>query len=247
MPYVFGLALAVLFFAITYFGKHLTLFGAILISFAVALFGCIGLWDLLIVLFVSYGILMIVDKATNKQKGRSAKQIVSNGTPALLSVILFILTDERIFIIVYAVGIGEVFADSLASDIGILSKRAPRDIITWKRIAPGLSGGVSLLGTVVSFAASIAFGGLVYLCIDISIRELLTIILLPFLGCIVDSVLGSRVQPKYICAMCNLCTDDKLHCKTQAKQAGGFRWIDNCAVNFISNALVCILCFILLY
>ena len=248
MLYILGLSVAVLFFIITYFGKHLTLLGAILISSVVALFGCFELWDLLTILFVSYGIIMIVDKATNKQKvkGRSAKQIISNGIPALLAVILLIITNEKIFVMVYAVGIGEVFIDSLASDIGVLSKCAPIDIFTWKITTPGLSGGVSLLGTSVSFVACTVFGGLVHLCIKLSLRELLLIILLPFFGSIIDSILGSCVQSKYICTVCDSRTDNKVHCENQTQQVGGIRWIDNCTVNFLSNALVCIICFILL-
>jgi len=120
-----------------------------------------------------------------------------------------------------------------------LSKRSPRDICTLKRIAPGMSGGVSLLGMTASVSAGVLFGAMVYFCIGITFWETVIIAALAMLGNIIDSLLGSLMQVKYQCSVCCAHTEKKLHCEALTKQVGGIRHIDNCAVNFLSNSIVC--------
>jgi uncharacterized membrane protein len=68
---------------------------------------------------------MVVDKATklrrkevdsnilNKPGARTVKQILTNGFAALLSTVLYVSTENKAFIIVYAVGVGATLADFL--------------------------------------------------------------------------------------------------------------------------------------
>lgn len=254
MSMIIGIVLVILFFAITYGGKHLSFWGAILFAAVIAFFAYFGLWNLLILLLGAYGVLMVIEKATREKRKaitvsilqktgkRTGIQVFANGFAALLSIVLYIATEERMFIIVYAVGIGETFTDCIASDIGVLSKCAPRDICTFRRIEPGLSGGISLLGIIASFIAGILFGLLTYLCIRISFYETLIIATFAMLGSIIDSLLGSLIQAKYQCSVCNVHTEKIRHCEALTKHIGGFRKIDNCAVNFLSNSVVCVLC-----
>ena len=258
MLIIIGIAFAVLFFFVTYSGKHLSLSGAILLSAVITFFALFSLWNLLLLLMVSYGVLMVIDKLTrvkraaiigniHKKSGkRTGVQVFANGFAAILSVVLYLTTKEKMFLIVYAVGVGETFADSIASDIGILSRRMPRDICTLKRIAPGLSGGVSMLGIIASVLVSVLFGLLAYFCIHLSMVEMLLIAALAMLGCIIDSLLGSLVQAKYQCIVCGVPTEKEQHCEATTQHVGGFRLIDNCTVNFISNSAVCGLCVLLL-
>ena len=249
-----GIIFAILFFVITYAGKHLSLSGAILMSAVIVFFVLFRLWNLLILLLVAYSVLMVVDKLTRKKRKaidsnilqktgtRTGIQVFANGFSALLSVVLYITTKESMFLIVYAVGIGVTFTDSIASDIGVLSKRAPRDICTLKKITPGLSGGVSLFGIIASVSTSILYGSMAYFCICISFEEVLIIVVFSLLGSIIDSLLGSLMQAKYQCSVCGIHTEKKLHCDMPTKHTVGFCQIDNCMVNFLSNIIVCALC-----
>ena len=256
MPYIIGFLIAVFLFVITYFGKHLTLSGAVLVAMIVATFSFFSLWRMLILLLITYAVLMLIDKATRKIRdpvnnnildksgARSAKQILANGTIALISTVLFVITENRVFLILFAVGVGETFADSIASDIGVLSKKIPRDICTWKQITPGISGGISSLGIAASISASIVFGVFSYICIRTSVSESLIIMVFSFLGSIIDSLIGSRLQAKYQCNVCKGFTEKKFHCEAQTNHIRGIKLMDNCAVNFHSNLISCGLCLI---
>lgn len=99
-----------------------------------------------------------------------------------------------------------VAADTLSSELGILSKNKPVLITTLRTVPPGTNGGVSLAGLVagVGGAAAIAFTSLVLLgfCDDRNLREKLIIFslitLLGTAGTLLDSVLGAFLQASVI-------------------------------------------------
>ena len=253
MQYIIGLLLAAFIFIFSLFGKHLTLFGAIFISAFILLPVFFNLWEVLILFLGSFIFLMVVDKVTRKKRKvinsnileksgpRTVRQVLSNGFCALLSVILFILTENNLFMITYLISIGQTIADSTASDIGILSKHAPIDICTRKQILSGLSGGISFLGTITSSIACAVYGITVYFLMNITVFETLIIVLLSMFGNIIDSILGSRLQVKYQCGVCNTITEKKSHCGLETAHIRGLRIIDNCMVNFICNCTVCLI------
>ena len=251
MPYFIGSVTAVVLFAYTYFKKHLTLSGAILAAIITALFSFFELWDMLSLLLITYTTLMIIDKATSRKRkpissevihssgARSAKQILANGFAPLLATFFFAYSGNRAFLIVFAVGVGTTLADSAASDIGVLSSGVPKDICTWKPLPPGLSGGVSGLGLFVSISSSILFSLVAYFCVKLSIREALIVAGFSFVGSVIDSILGSRVQAKFKCGICQSITEKITHCDVRTCQISGVKLIDNCAVNFLSSIVVC--------
>ncbi|MCQ2441190.1 MAG: DUF92 domain-containing protein [Clostridia bacterium] len=209
-------------------------------------------------LLFSYAIIVIVDKINkssisdiaeniNKKTGaRDLVQVIANGLPALVSVILFYFTKNNVFVFCYSVGITESLCDSVASDIGILSKSTPVNICTFKPIQKGMSGGISFLGTVSSFLASLIGGTLFYIVYNNCLYALL-IVIVSFFGCIIDSFLGATVQLKNICIVCNKLTEKDVHCGTKTSYYRGIKIINNCAVNFISNLISVILMYIICF
>ncbi|MCI1134426.1 DUF92 domain-containing protein [Enterococcus gallinarum] len=118
-----------------------------------------------------------------------------------------------------------------------------------KKLPAGLSGGVSLLGTIASFAGS---GGIVLLlaiCLwlsgqPLSLTALIWVLLLGFSGSIIDSLLGATIQVRYQCTVCHQFTEQKSHHQQPTKKVHGYALITNEAVNFLSNlAIVGIACF----
>lgn len=228
--------------------KLLTIPASILAGLIILLsFLCGGYYCGLLLLF-SYGIIAIIDKLfkvsicnitddINKKTGtRDLVQVSANGLPALLSIILFDFTKKDVFILCYSVGIIESLCDSIASDIGVLSKKTPVSICTFKPIQKGMSGGVSLLGTISAFMFSV-FGGILYWITYGDYFKGILITLVSFFGCIIDSVLGATVQLKNICVVCNKLTEKDAHCNEKTKYYRGIKTINNCAVNLISNAI----------
>ena len=86
--------------------------------------------------------------------------------------------------------------DSLANEIGVLSRKKPILITTGKPTEPGTSGAISLLGTSASIVVSILMGILISLAGFSQLKQsiLLLSIVAGNFGNILDSVLGSLIE-----------------------------------------------------
>lgn len=191
-----------------------------------------------------------IKKSINEKTGkRDFEQILLNVVPATLVLIIWSVTKNKIFLVIYASTCAEVLADTLGSDIGILSKKTPINIITLKKSFPGLSGNITLLGLFSELIGAGCIGIIYYFMINNNIIELTIIILSGFLGGLFDSFLGAIGQIKYKCTICQIITEKKVHCDKNTKYYCGIKWIDNDIVNLFSNifsiSLSLILCFLL--
>ena len=139
----------------------------------------------------------------------------------------------------------ESLSDSLASDIGVLSKRPPINILTFKKSIKGLSGNISLLGICLSLIGSLIISSIFYIFYH-QFSSFLAILLSGFLGTIVDSVLGSTIQVKYKCQKCLQITEREEHCQIKTKYYKGFKFINNDCVNFLSNVSTSIISYIII-
>lgn len=219
---------------------------------------CGGLWALFVLLFsylslalldkiFSYGIVKATNDVNKKTGARDAVQVLVNGLGGCICVAVYFFTDEPVWLVCYVCAIAEAYADSLSSDIGVLSKREPVDIISRKRVPAGLSGGVTPLGTAVGFIGSLVMGIIGMLCFGANVTYVLSCVIAAFGGCIIDSVLGSVVQAKFRCSVCQKLTEKNEHCGTPCEHVGGVRALDNCMVNLISNFFACGLCVAVYY
>jgi uncharacterized membrane protein len=108
-------------------------------------------------------------------------------------------------------------------------------------VEKGLSGGVSLLGTLCAFISAFAILLLPYSFSLLNTREYVILSLLAFGGTMVDSVFGSLLQALYQCKECGTKTEQPEHCNTKAVCIKGFRIIDNVSVNILSGLITCII------
>lgn len=214
---------------------------------------CGGIWAVMMLLFsylslavldkiFSYGIVKATNDINKKTGARDAVQVLVNGIAACICVVVYFFSGEKIWLAAYVCGIAEAYADSLSSDIGVLSKKKPVDIITRKEVPSGMSGGVTPLGTSVGFLGSLVAGALGILCFGADWKLLASCVAASFLGCVIDSIMGSLVQAKFRCTVCGKLTEKTEHCSEKTEHIGGVKALDNCIVNLLSNVIACALC-----
>ena len=180
-----------------------------LASFAVGmvlgLFGGIG-WLLLLVLFAFIGFAVTRYKMELKvrkgvQEGRqgerSYRNVLANGlVPMSIAAFTFLAGWEgEVPAIIYMSAVCVAAADTTASELGVLSDRTYM-ITTFKRVPPGVDGGVSIYGTAWALGASI-FAALVgWVVIIGTFPSALALIpaAMGILGCFIDSVIGATLE-----------------------------------------------------
>lgn len=178
-----------------------------------------------------------IGRALHAKTGRrDAQQIMCNVFVGALMLLFLALTNRRIFLWAYGGAMAASLSDSMASELGVLSRRTPRDICTLRFVEKGLSGGVTALGLGASLLGGAIIGGICALAWD-GWGMFLSIAAAGFFAAVCDSVLGSRFQAKYRCARCGALTEKPLHCDTPATLERGARFVTNDAVNFINNVI----------
>ena len=186
------------------------------------------------------------DDVTKKGECRDTVQVLANGLIPMLMALLYSGTGNFVFVAGYIAALAEAFADTVASGIGAFAKNVV-DIAKMKKTKPGLSGGVSLIGTVASLIAA-AVISLVPFAFGIrNITLYIIVVASAFVGAIFDSLLGSLLQVKYKCTVCGEITEREMHCKKNTKKCSGFEFFDNDVVNLLSSLFASILAIILLY
>lgn len=185
------------------------------------------------------------DTIAKKGDCRDHIQVIANGLVPMVMALMFSITMHRAFLLGYVASLAEAFGDTAASGIGSFSKKT-FDIARFKRCEKGISGGVSLLGTLAGASGVLLLSFVAYLFGLLNPFLLLVTSLSAFLGVIFDSLLGSLLQVKYKCSVCGKITEREVHCEKQTKICGGYRFFDNDVVNLLSGAFSAVLA-VLLY
>ena len=145
--------------------------------------------------------------------GRGWDQVAANGGVAALAACARGLTGWPVALAAAAGAIAAATADTWGTELGRWSRTPPRLITTGARVAPGRSGGVTLLGTVGTAAGSLLIGATAAVCGGPAhpVRFLLAIAAAGFSGALLDSVLGATMEDRW-------------------------RWVGNSVVNFVATA-----------
>ncbi len=190
-------------------------------------------------------------------KGRNWKQVLAVGlvpsTLALLAGAAYFSRDMLIYqvlITASVTGIAYSNADTWASELGVLSRSKPRLIVRpWVTVDPGVSGGITLLGELSSFLGSSTIA-LTYLGVQYLLKFLgyintvnpwlvVIVLILGYLGEMLDSVFGALFQPKYRCPRCGIMTDRDVHvCGERTVRVMGSYDLENEDVNLLVSAIM---------
>ena len=193
--------------------------------------------------FFAFGVL--IDKIKKRYKKaeqsiekkgskRDAVQVFANGlVPALCAALYFIL-KEQIFILAFVASLSEALADTAASGIGVFSRNT-FDPFRMKKCEKGISGGMSLVGTLSSLVGAAVISALALTFGRITFSESLITLLAGFLGGIFDSMLGSLLQVKYKCSVCGKIVEREEHCDKKTTKHSGLIFVNNDTVNFLGT------------
>jgi len=176
------------------------------------------------------------------QKGgqRDIGQVLANGGVAGVIVLLWNYFPGDAWYFAFIGAVAAVTADTWATEIGVFSKRSPRSILNLKQVAPGTSGGISILGIAGALMGSfviVFIGRLVttrYQHMEQRESLFVALILSGLAGSLVDSLLGATLQAQYQCPACGKQTEKKIHCGNHATTlVSGFQRFDNDVVNAV--------------
>jgi uncharacterized protein (TIGR00297 family) len=235
--------------ALAYWRGSLAKSGAVGALFVgVIIFGLGGpIWGVLLGLFFVSSSVLSHFKEDEKQaaaekfdKGhqRDIGQVLANGGLGSLAAILSALIPSAVWFPLFIGIMAAVTADTWATELGTLAQQPPRLITNGRRVEVGTSGGVSLLGTLVSLAGGIIIGlaaGLLEPALPILQGAVIGGIG-GLAGSLFDSLLGATVQQIYFCDNCQKDTERRIHkCGHQTRPLRGWPWLNNDLVNVFAS------------
>ncbi len=170
-----------------------------------------------------------------KSGTRDYLQVLANGGIGGVLVIYNQIFPSEVNYYIYLASLSAVCADTWATEIGTMQKRVTYNILNFRKIEQGTSGGISIVGTMGAILGSlvIAFSGLLWVDFQIA-TYFLVIITAGLLGSFFDSFLGATIQAQGKCNICEKVTEKNIHCGANTSHYRGYKWLNNDGVNFLS-------------
>lgn len=240
--------------------------GAVLVGTLIFGFGGLSWGLLLITFFVTSTLLSRVHKQRKEElaadkfaKGsrRDFWQALANaGIPAVLAVV-YAFHSTNAVMAAFVAALATANADTWATELGVLSRRKPVLITTFKPVDRGTSGGVSVAGTLATLAGALVIGGAMALFFAASqtvqaraagfdarfwlIVAALSTWMLPaaaaggLAGSLFDSLLGATAQAIYWSPWREKETEKRTDPNGKPNTyLRGLRWLNNDAVNVLA-------------
>lgn len=134
-----------------------------------------------------------------KHETRNIRNLVGNALPALIMLFMinFFPNNQALFELAFFGAVSAALADTLASEIGFYSKKAPILITSLKKVKPGVDGGITLLGELAALMGGVAIA-LIHFFIYRNIALFFIIILAAMFGTNIDSLFGATYERKKI-------------------------------------------------
>jgi uncharacterized protein (TIGR00297 family) len=154
------------------------------------------------------------------RNGRNALQVLANIGVASVCALLYARLGDKRFLICAGAAMAEAAADTVSSEIGQAIGGVPRLLTSWKVVAAGTDGAVTLIGTLAGAAAAVVVAATSVLGGMFGWRKFLVCIAAGMIGTFVDSLLGATIERR--------------------------GWLGNNAVNFLSTLAAAATAFLVL-
>ncbi len=181
--------------------------------------------------------------AEEKMGARGWRNVLANGAVAAAFAFASGISGSSVnpvWLAGFLGAIGTASADSVATEIGLLSRKPPRLITDLKtKVPPGTSGGVSMLGESAQIVSSVLTTAAVVIftpSATFATWAFAVTVVSSFVGSTLDSVIGATVQGMFRCEICQRTTEKRVHCSREAIHVRGKPWIDNNVVNLLATA-----------
>lgn len=217
--------------------RMLTRSGAIAAGAAGVTFVAVGGWMWLIpaiLFFLPSSLLSMVGRdrkqklvhLTHRTDERDIIQVLANGGIAWILALAFGLTGASWLYWMFLGSFAASAADTWATELGSLSARRPRMILSGKQVLPGTSGAVTLRGLVASIAGSavVVIPSLIWAPDGQPIYFIAAMVVTGFVGAAVDSLAGATIQTRYAESL-------------NGEIIGGISWVNNDVVNLICTGV----------
>lgn len=175
--------------------------------------------------------------------GRSAVQVFANGGVGAVCWILHQTTGQFIFSVAAMMSFAIAMSDTVSAEWGKYRKGRTYDLLRWKQVPVGLSGGVSWAGTRAGLLAAFVAAGLAGWLYRLHWTTVLSIGGVGFIGMLADSVLGSRWQALYQLPNGEMAEAPQ----PNSRLIKGKAWCTNHTVNLLSNTLTISLIILFFY
>lgn len=169
-----------------------------------------------------------------KAGARDAWQVLANGGVAAACAILAATAQNATLAAAFAGAFAAASADTWGTEIGTLANASPRSILTLRPLATGLSGGVTLPGTLAEIAGALLLGLVAFV---LGIAPWWGVAVAGIAGAFADSFLGATLQELRYCPQCERACETSPHvCGTSTRVIRGVSWMSNDGVNFCATA-----------
>ncbi|MCM3340417.1 DUF92 domain-containing protein [Paenibacillus sp. MER TA 81-3] len=184
------------------------------------------------------------DELYEKTGERDAGQVLANGGIGMILCLLNYIAPNSIWMWLFIGVMATVNADTWATEIGSLSPKPPRSILTGRIVPAGTSGAVSVIGTLASVAGALTIGiaAVVFMLILNEQHNWIDLGVIigaagigGVAGAMLDSLFGATVQASYRCSKCGADTERTEHCGIPTVLVRGAGWMNNDRVNMITS------------
>jgi uncharacterized protein (TIGR00297 family) len=171
---------------------------------------------------------------------RDAWQVLANGGVATVCA-LAAWNAAPLALAAFGGAYAAATADTWGTEIGTLVRQAPRSILTLRPLPTGLSGGITLAGTLAECIGSLWLGAVATLVFAPLLPGeawafALAVALGGFGGALIDSLLGATVQVLWRCTACGRSCETNPHvCGATPVRIRGVGWVGNDFVNLTAT------------